>query len=108
MELKLGKNFRLTGMDMFLIIVFIVWVFITYQIFWADTGDEKSKSNANHSGKTEIVFWHAMGGPLGEAMDKLIDKYNKDPNSKCYVKKKQYLCRRYEKFTNSDALSADS
>ena len=71
---------------MFLIIVFIVWVFITYQIFWADTGDQKSKSNANQSGKTEIVFWHAMGGPLGEAMDKLIDKYNNNPASKCYVK----------------------
>ncbi len=86
MKLKLGRNGRLTGMDVFLIIVFFVWVIITYQIFWADTGDEKSKSNANQTGKTEIVFWHAMGGPLGEAMDKLIDKYNNDPNSKCYVK----------------------
>ena len=85
MEFKIG-NHRFTGMDAFLVIVLIVWIFITYQIFGADTGDEKSKSNANQSGKTEIVFWHAMGGPLGEAMDKLIDKYNNDPNSKCYVK----------------------
>ena len=85
MEFKIG-NHRFTGMDAFLIIVLIVWVLITYQIFWADTGDEKSKSQANKNGKTEIVFWHAMGGPLGEAMDNLIEEYNKDPNSKCYVK----------------------
>lgn len=85
MEFKIG-NHRITGMDAFLVIVLIVWILITYQIFCADTGDEKSKSQANKNGKTEIVFWHAMGGPLGEAMDKLIDEYNDNPNSKCYVK----------------------
>lgn len=85
MGLKIG-NHRFTGMDIFLIVVLIAWIFITYQIFWADTGDTKSQSQANTNGKTEIVFWHAMGGPLGEAMDKLINEYNNNPNSKCYVK----------------------
>ena len=80
------NKIKVSGMEVFLTIVFIVWILVTYQIFFVDTGDSKSKSQSNESGKTEIVFWHAMGGPLGEAMDKLIDEYNTNPNSKCYVK----------------------
>ena len=80
------SKLKISGMEVFLVIVFITWLLVTYQIFFADTGDSKSKSQSNTSGKTEIIFWHAMGGPLGEAMDKLIDEYNKRPDSKCYVK----------------------
>ena len=26
--------------------------------------------------KTEVVFWHAMGGPLGDALNELVDDFN--------------------------------
>ncbi|MDD3050623.1 MAG: ABC transporter substrate-binding protein [Candidatus Cloacimonetes bacterium] len=29
-----------------------------------------------HHNKTEVVFWHAMGGPLGEALEMLVDDFN--------------------------------
>ncbi len=29
-------------------------------------------------GVTEIVFWHAMGGPLGEALNELVDEFNRE------------------------------
>ncbi len=31
---------------------------------------------ANTQAKTEIAFWHAMGGQLGEAVDELVRKFN--------------------------------
>ncbi|MBN2461116.1 MAG: ABC transporter substrate-binding protein [Candidatus Cloacimonetes bacterium] len=27
--------------------------------------------------RTEVVFWHAMGGPLGDALNSLIDQFNR-------------------------------
>lgn len=30
----------------------------------------------NDSGKTEVVFWHVMGGPTGDALKSLIDSFN--------------------------------
>lgn len=63
-------------MKYFLYIIFIVWLLVTWQIFFVDTGNEKLPVQIGDSPKTEIVFWHAMGGPLGKVMDELIDKYN--------------------------------
>lgn len=65
-------------MKYFLWIVFIVWMLVTWQIFFTDTGAQKPKVDIASGGnqKTEIVFWHAMGGPLGVCMDNLINEYN--------------------------------
>lgn len=27
--------------------------------------------------KTEVVFWHAMGGPLGDTLEQMVDDYNR-------------------------------
>jgi ABC-type glycerol-3-phosphate transport system substrate-binding protein len=35
----------------------------------------KSKK-ANSTDKTEVIFWHALGGPLGNALDELVDEFN--------------------------------
>ncbi|EKD84369.1 MAG: hypothetical protein ACD_39C00089G0001, partial [uncultured bacterium] len=37
------------------------------------------------AGKTQIVFWHAMGGPLGIVMNDLVARYNKSQNT-YYIK----------------------
>ncbi|MEA1928024.1 MAG: hypothetical protein U9N73_07435, partial [Candidatus Auribacterota bacterium] len=29
-------------------------------------------------GKIIVRFWHAMGGPLGEVLDSMIDEFNDD------------------------------
>lgn len=39
-------------------------------------GSNNSSGGADSTGKTEIVFWHGMGGSTGEALDKLVDLYN--------------------------------
>lgn len=42
--------------------------------------------NASHSetnakaGRTPIVFWHEMGGPAEQALDKMVDNFNKSQN----------------------------
>ncbi len=38
--------------------------------------------------KTEIVFWHAMGGTAGEALQKLVDQFNESQDE--YVVNAQY------------------
>lgn len=35
--------------------------------------------------KTEVVFWHAMGGPLGDALNELVQDFNRGQDS-IYVK----------------------
>ncbi|AMB98854.1 ABC transporter substrate-binding protein [Aerococcus urinaehominis] len=40
------------------------------------SSDNSSSNNAAAEGKTELVFWHAMGGSTGEALQKLVDQYN--------------------------------
>ncbi len=63
-------------MKYFLYIVFIVWLLVTWQIFFVDTGTDAMPVQKGDNSKTEIVFWHAMGGVLGEVMDEIIDDYN--------------------------------
>lgn len=74
-------------MKYFLWIVFIVWMLVTWQIFFTDTGAQGPKidKTSENGEKTEIVFWHAMGGPLGICMDNLINEYNQQSKD-YYVK----------------------
>lgn len=69
----------------FIIAVFICWIIIVGLIIQHDKESAGPGKTANLSGKTEIVFWHAMGGPLGIVMNDLIDRYNKSQND-FYVK----------------------
>ena len=56
--------------------VLLVWIIVTYMIFAPNSDEQSIKKQIQQSGKTEIVFWHAMGGELGKVMDELISKYN--------------------------------
>lgn len=35
---------------------------------------------ASASAKTTVVFWHAMGGPLGQTLDQLVQQFNQSQN----------------------------
>ncbi|MGM0607099.1 MAG: ABC transporter substrate-binding protein [Candidatus Muiribacteriota bacterium] len=50
-------------------IFFILMILVSGLIFHGCTEDENSH-------KTEVVFWHAMGGPLGDVMIEMIDEFN--------------------------------
>ncbi|MCD4819731.1 MAG: ABC transporter substrate-binding protein [Candidatus Cloacimonetes bacterium] len=45
---------------------------------------EKKDDSAQNSNVVEIEFWHGMGGPLGDALDSLIDEFN-ETHPKIYV-----------------------
>lgn len=74
-------------MKYFLWIVFAVWLLVTWQIFFVDTGNQVPQAQVvnGENPKTEIVFWHAMGGPLGICMENLINDYN-NQSKDYYVK----------------------
>ena len=40
--------------------------------------ESNSTSVTNQTDKTTITFWHSMGGVNGEAIDTLVDKFNKE------------------------------
>ncbi|MBG9982403.1 ABC transporter substrate-binding protein [Aerococcaceae bacterium DSM 111020] len=42
----------------------------------------------NAQDKTELVFWHAMGGTAGEALQKLVDQFNESQDE--YIVNAQY------------------
>jgi ABC-type glycerol-3-phosphate transport system substrate-binding protein len=67
----------------FLIGVFIFWLIIVGLIIDHDkqSAPPKATKETVNSNKTEIVFWHAMGGPLGIVMNKMIDRYNASQTS---------------------------
>ncbi|MDY6787599.1 MAG: ABC transporter substrate-binding protein [candidate division WOR-3 bacterium] len=48
-----------------LLLIFTLGLFIT------GCGD-----NANAADRTEVVFWHVMGGPIGDVLDELVDSFN--------------------------------
>jgi len=48
------------------------------------SGCSKKKTNVNND-KITIVFWHALGGPLGDALNVMIKEFN-DSHSKIYIK----------------------
>lgn len=43
----------------------------------ANNNASNESSNKN-GGKTEIVFWHSMGGSGGDAINTMVDKFNKE------------------------------
>ena len=67
-------------MRYFLIGVLITWIIIIGFIIKGDR--EAAGIGAAQLGqdKVQIVFWHAMGGPLGRVMTNLIDRYNGSQN----------------------------
>jgi sn-glycerol 3-phosphate transport system substrate-binding protein len=44
----------------------------------AGASSTSSKADAKLDGKTQLVFWHSMGGKGGEAINTLVDKFNKE------------------------------
>jgi len=49
-------------------------------------GASSSSSKADtKDGKTQLVFWHSMGGKGGEAINTLVDKFNKENKSNITV-----------------------
>ena len=36
------------------------------------------------NGKLKLIFWHAMGGPLGDVLSEMVKRYNKE-SDKYYV-----------------------
>jgi ABC-type glycerol-3-phosphate transport system substrate-binding protein len=60
----------------FLIGVFIVWLIIVGLIIKHEKATSVGEGVDTQSERVTIVFWHAMGGPLGKVMTDLIDRYN--------------------------------
>lgn len=72
-------------MRSFLIAVLICWIITVALIIDHDKMTAGPDQGSVDSGKTEVVFWHAMGGPLGIVMNDLVDRYNKSQNN-YYIK----------------------
>ncbi|MBF0499580.1 MAG: ABC transporter substrate-binding protein [Candidatus Riflebacteria bacterium] len=72
-------------MRTFLIATFISWFLIVGLIAYDNAGTTRDRGNAAMSGRVEVVFWHAMGGPLGKVMEELIDRFN-NGQKKYFVK----------------------
>ncbi len=68
-------------MRIFLIGVLITWLIIVGFIIKGDREAAGLSQQQPGTDKVQIVFWHAMGGPLGRVMTDLIDRYNKSQNS---------------------------
>ncbi|NLM16961.1 MAG: ABC transporter substrate-binding protein [Candidatus Riflebacteria bacterium] len=62
----------------FLIIVFIIWLVTVYMLFGPNSRARKARVEVESAGggRTEVVFWHAMGGVLGDVMNEMIANYN--------------------------------
>ncbi len=69
----------------FLIATLICWILVVGLIIKHDKDTAGPSQTDKAGGKVQIVFWHAMGGPLGIVMDDLVNRYNNSQNS-YYVK----------------------
>ncbi len=58
-----------------------ILIVVSFLIVGCGKGNKDNES----TGKTEIVFWQAMGGPLGDALGELVEKFNKT-NPDIYVR----------------------
>lgn len=63
-------------MKYFLIGVVIFWSLTVVLIIHHEHSTVGIRDREEFADRTEIVFWHAMGGPLGRVMDGLIREYN--------------------------------
>ncbi|HNS09977.1 MAG TPA: ABC transporter substrate-binding protein [Candidatus Ozemobacteraceae bacterium] len=68
-------------MRTFLIATFICWILVIGLIIQDDAQSARPSDAAAGGDKIEVVFWHAMGGPLGIVMNDLVDRYNKSQNT---------------------------
>ncbi len=63
---------------LFLLIVLAVWLAVIVAIRHDDARKrEKALAGVQIGNRVQIVFWHAMGGPLGDVMNDLIGRFNK-------------------------------
>ncbi len=72
----------------FLIGVLITWLVIVGLIIQHDketSGMSSDDTGSVASNRVKIVFWHAMGGPLGRVMNDMVARYNASQD-KYYVK----------------------
>ncbi|MDD3145889.1 MAG: ABC transporter substrate-binding protein [Candidatus Riflebacteria bacterium] len=69
----------------FLIATLICWVVVVGLIIQHDRETSGPTETDKAGGKTQIVFWHAMGGPLGIVMEDLVTRYN-NSQANYYVK----------------------
>lgn len=70
----------------FLIAVFAFWLIIIFAIRHDDQQTAgMAKDDVGAQGRTQVVFWHAMGGPLGIVMNDLVARYNKSQEN-YYIK----------------------
>jgi len=67
-------------MRYFLIGVFITWIIIVGFIVKGDREAAGIGAEQLNGDRVQVVFWHAMGGPLGRVMTDLIDRYNRSQN----------------------------
>lgn len=44
-----------------------------------------TSTSSNNGGKTEVVFWHSMGGTNGDALNEMVDKFNKENKENIHV-----------------------
>ncbi|HNV70202.1 MAG TPA: extracellular solute-binding protein, partial [Candidatus Ozemobacteraceae bacterium] len=63
-------------MRTFLIGVLIFWGVTWGLIVQNDSQRERDTGRDVNDGRVEVIFWHAMSGPLGKVMDRLTDRYN--------------------------------
>ena len=64
-------------MRIFLGFVFFFWLAIIAGIVQDDMASRVAPTDDPSQGdKVTVVFWHAMGGPLGAVMDDLINRFN--------------------------------
>lgn len=68
-------------MRIFLVCVLICWIVIVGFIVKGNIESSGLSKEQVGQGRVQIVFWHAMGGPLGRVMNDLIDRYNRSQES---------------------------
>ena len=70
----------------FLISVPVVWLLVVLLIVQDDRSREAKAAQVKSQGdRVEVIFWHAMSGPLAIPMDDLIERFNSTQN-KYYIK----------------------
>lgn len=71
MKKKLIRKILIYTLLIIGIVIFILGFFRAVKL-----GDQINKESAQKN-QTKIIFWHAMGGPLGKVLDGMIDEFNK-------------------------------